>query len=140
MPGRRPTWGQVRRFCERQEFRPSTTNHDFYDKVLADGSTAGTKISFGLAETEPVPIALWPRIWKRQLRLRTEDEFWRGIDGDPVIYDVPSMPELSQPLPNYLARHLREDRHLPDEVIGATTPEQAQQLLNAWYSRRPDEG
>ena len=86
MLGRRPTWSQVRRFCERQGFRPSTTDHDFYDVVLADGSTAGTKISFGVAETEPVPTSLWPRIWKRELRLRSEDEFWRGLEGDPVDY------------------------------------------------------
>lgn len=87
-----------------------------------------------------MPTSLWPRIWKRQLRLRTEDEFWRGIDGAPVTYDVPPAPEPSQQLPEFLARHLREDRRLPDEVIAATSREQAQQLLNAWYSHRRDEG
>lgn len=139
MPGRRPTWGQVRRFCERQGFRPSTTDHDFYDKVLPDGSTAGTKISLGLAETETVPSSLWPRIWKRQLRLQAEDEFWRGIDGAPVTYDVPPAPEPPRPLPDFLARHLRQDRHMPDAAIAATPREKAQQLFNAWYSGERDE-
>ena len=135
MPGRRPTWGMVRRFCERQGFRQSTTDHDFYDKVLLDGSTAGTKISFGLAETETVPSSLWPRIWKRQLRLPSEEEFWRGLDGGPVAFDLPQAAEAAQPLPDYLARHLREDRHLPEDAIAALSRTDAQRLLNAWYSR-----
>lgn len=134
MPGRRPTWGQVRRFCERQGFRRSTTDHDYYDKVLPDGSTAGTKLSFGLAETETVPASLWPRIRKRQLRLRSEDEFWRGLDGESVVYDIPIAPEATEPLPDYLVRHLREDRHLPEEEIAALSRSEAQRLLNAWYS------
>lgn len=135
MPGRRPTWGMVRRFCERQGFRQATTDHDFYDKVLPDGSTAGTKISFGLAETETVPSSLWPRIWKRQLRLPAEEEFWRGLDGGPVAFDLPQAAEAAQPLPDYLARHLREDRHLPEDAIAALSRTDAQRLLNEWYSR-----
>lgn len=135
MPGRRPTWAQLRRFCERQGFRPSTTDHHFYDRLLPDGSTAGTKISFGRAETETIPPSLWPRIWRRQLRLRDEEEVWRGLDGAPVEYDVPPAPEPAHPLPDFLARHLREDRHLPEEAIAATTPAEAQRLLNEWYRR-----
>ncbi len=135
MPGRRPTWGMVRRFCERQGFRQSTTDHDFYDKVLPDGSTAGTKISFGLAETETVPSSLWPRIWKRQLRLPSEEEFWRGLDGGPVAFELPHADEAAQPLPEYLARHLREVRHLPEDAIAALARTDAQRLLNEWYSR-----
>jgi hypothetical protein len=135
MPGRRPTWAQVRRFCEKQGFRPSTTDHDFCDMILPDGSTAGTKISLNRAEMEPVSPSLWPRVWKRQLRLRSEDEFWRGLDGTPVEYDIPREMEPSRPLPEYLARHLREDRHLSDDAIAATSREGAQRVLNAWYSR-----
>lgn len=119
----------------RQGFRPSTTDHDFYDKVLADGSTAGTKISFGVAESEPVPSSLWPRIWRRQLRLRSESEFWRGLDGGAVDYDIPPTAEPSQPLPDYLVRHLRDDRHWPEEQIASASREEAQRLLNDWYSR-----
>jgi hypothetical protein len=135
VPARRPTWAQLRRFCERQGFRPSTTDHDFYDKVLADGSTAGTKISFGVAETEPVPPALWPRILRRQLRLRSEDDFWQGLEGGPVEYDIPPSPEPHQPLPEYLSRHLREDRHWTEEQLATVSRDEAQLLLNDWYSR-----
>jgi hypothetical protein len=138
VPGRRPTWAQIRRFCERQGFRAAATDHNFYDKVLPDGSTAGTKISFGLADTETVPAALWSRIWKRQLRLRSEGQFWQGLDGGPVEYDVPVRPAEAERLPDFLARHLRHDRHLTEEAISATTREEAQRLLNEWYSRDQD--
>jgi hypothetical protein len=134
MPERRPTWGQPRRFCELQGFRPSRADHDFYDKVLSDGSTAGTKISFGVGETDQIPASLWPRIWRRQLRLRANGEFWQGVEGGPVAYDVPPTSEPSQPLPEYFARHLREDRRWPQDQIAAASREQAQQLLNEWYS------
>lgn len=135
MAGRRPTWAQVRRFRERQGFRRSTTDHTFYDKPLPDGSTAGTKISFARVETEPVPPSLWPRIWKRQLRLREEAQFWRGLEGEAVEYDIPRTSEPPEPLPYFLVRHLRDDRQWSDEAIAATTHEEAQRLLNAWYSR-----
>jgi len=69
--------------------RPSRTDHDFYDKVLADGSTAGTKISFGVSETDLIPPSLWPRIWRRQLRLRVKSEFRQGL-----VQAVTSHPSL----------------------------------------------
>jgi hypothetical protein len=138
MPERRPTWAQLRRFCEQQGFRRSTTDHTFYDTVLPDGSTAGTKISFGLADTETIPSSLWPRIWKRQLRLRSEEEFWRGLTGLAVEYDIPRTEAPPQPLREYLLRHLREDRHLDEAAIANTTRGEAQRLLNDWYSRAPD--
>ena len=82
-----------------------------------------------------MPPTLWPRIWKRQLRLRAEDEFWRGLDGEPVQYDVPRGVEPAYPLPDFLARHLREDRHLPEREIATISREEAQRRLNEWYSR-----
>lgn len=135
VPDRRPTWAQVRRFCERQGFRASTTEHEFYDKVLPDGSTAGTKISFNRGETELVPPSLWTRVWGRQFRFRSEDEFWRGLDGSPVEYDIPPTAEPDRPRPAYLVRHLREERHLSEEAIATMARDEAQRLLNEWYSR-----
>jgi hypothetical protein len=135
VPERRPTWAQLRQFCRRQGFRSSRTDHDFYDKVLADGSTAGTKISFGVAETETVPASLWPRIWRRQLRLRSESDFWQGLEDGPVEYDIPPTGEEGQPLPGYLSRHLRDDRHWPEDRIASTSREEAQKLINDWYSQ-----
>lgn len=82
-----------------------------------------------------MPSSLWPRIWRRQLRLRTEAEFWRGVDGDAVEYDIPPTSHVTEPLPAYLVRHLWDDRHLSDDAIARTTREEAQLLLNEWYGR-----
>jgi hypothetical protein len=80
-------------------------------------------------------MSLWPRMWKRQLRLRAEAEFWQGLDGGVVEYDIPPSLEPRQPLPDYLGRHLRDDLHWPEERIAASSPEEAQKLPNDWYSR-----
>jgi hypothetical protein len=54
----RPRWGQVRRFCQVQRYRETKTDHWFYETVLADGSSAGPKVSRG-ADGDAVPPSLW---------------------------------------------------------------------------------
>jgi hypothetical protein len=115
--------------------RPSRTDHDFYDNVLADGSTAGTKISHGVSETDQIPPSLWPRIYRYQLRLRAESDFWQGLEGKAVAHDLPLMPEPTQPLPDYLVRHLRDDRLWSEDQTASIPREEAQHLLNSCYSR-----
>lgn len=59
-----PRWGDVRRFCERQGYRESRTDH-FHDvKVLTDGSTSATMVSMGVDREEVTP-QLWGRVWRR---------------------------------------------------------------------------
>jgi hypothetical protein len=130
----RPTWGQVRQFCIRQgyEYRPG--NHDRYFKVVGGRHSTGTMISHGV-DGDTVPTQIWLKVWKYQLKLAGEDEFWSGLEGKPVQYDIPPTPELQQPLPDYLDRHLRDVLHWSDEQIAQTTRDQAQELLNAYYAR-----
>lgn len=47
----RPTWGQVRRFCAAQGDHETRTDHDYFDQALPDGSSSGTKVSFGAIVT-----------------------------------------------------------------------------------------
>ena len=131
---KRPSWGQVRQFCERQEYRVSHTNHYYYDKVLADGSTSGTKVSFG-KDSEQVPPQLWVVVWKQQLRLADEDQFWLGLDGSPILYDIPPAPATVPPLPLYLQRFLRDVLHYTEEQIAETSRDTAQELLNEYHAR-----
>ena len=135
----RPRWRQVRRFCELQGYRATRTDHHYYDKVLADGTTSGTKVSFG-RDGEEVPPGLWSRVWRVQLRLRSEEEFWKGLNGQPFEYDLPPSPELPSPLPPYLDSFLRNTLHFAEERVAATSRQEAQDLLNAYFSeelRRP---
>jgi hypothetical protein len=129
-----PRWGQVREFCRRQGYRETRTDHFRYLKVLADRSTSGTIISMGV-DGEEVPPNMWRLVWKQQLRLAGEDEFWKGLGGEPVQYAVPPAPEPSRPLPEYLERFLRQVLHYEDAEIARTSRAEAQALLNAHYAR-----
>jgi hypothetical protein len=108
--------------------------HYFYDKILPDGPTSGTMVSFG-RDGETIPSEMWSRVWRHQLRLRSEADFWQGLEGGRVDYDIPPAPEPTISLPSYLERFLRDNLHYSDEEIAATNEEQAQRLLNAYYSR-----
>ncbi len=131
----RPTWGQLRQFCLIQGFKETRTDHFHYTKVLPGRQSAGTMASFG-KDGETIPANMWRLVWKRQLRLASEEEFWKGLDGQPVQYDLPPAPEPRQPLPDYLQRHLREVLHWPEDRIAQTTRDEAQELLNAHYASK----
>ncbi len=129
----RPRWGQVRAFCIAQRYRETRTDHYFYDKVLSDGSSSGTKVSFGKDGVE-VPPSLWTRIWRSQLRLVSEDEFWIGLEGGAVRFALPPVSDPAIPLPAYLYRFLSDVLHYSEKQISAISREEAQDLLNAHYS------
>lgn len=123
----------MRRFCEAQGYQETRTDHYYYDKALPDGSTSGTKVSFG-SDGQHVPAGLWTRVWRHQLRLAGEAEFWRGLEGQAVAYGLPPSLEPETPLPGYLSHFLRTVLHYSEEQIAATTREEAQRLLNAHYA------
>lgn len=130
MPRGRPTWGEVRRFCERQGFAKRETDHTFFDRTFPSGETAGTKISRGV-DGETLTKARWALVWRRQLRLRSEDDFWRGLEGGPVVYDIPAPPAPAGPLPDYLRHFLAARRHMTEAEIAAVTKDEAMRL---WYA------
>ena len=130
----RPRWGQVRRFCQLQGYSERLTDHYYYDKMLPDGSHPGTKVSRG-KDGEELRPGRWHEVWRHQLRLASEDEFWRGLEGQPVAYNIPPTPEPSTPLPGYLVRHLRDVLHYPPERIAATSRAEAEALIYEHYRR-----
>lgn len=134
MPGSgRPRRAEVRRFREAQGYHETRTDHHYYDKAWPDGSTSGTKVSFG-NDSRQIPARLWTRVWRRQLRLAVEAEFWRGLEGQAVAYDIPPTPEPETPLRGYLSHFLRTVPRHSEEQIAATTREEAQRLLNAHHA------
>jgi hypothetical protein len=131
----RPDWGQVRDFCKKHGYEEERdADHWYYDKVLSDGKSSWTKISHG-KDAVQVPKNLWTLVYRHQLRLRSEDDFWRGLNGDPFQYDIPPLPEPGEPLPEYLVRHLRTVRHFTDEQVAATSRQEAERFLLEHYSR-----
>ena len=130
----RPRWSQVREFCSKQGYQESRTDHFHYLKVLPDRSTSGTMVSMGV-DAETVPAQMWRLVWSRQLRLESEDEFWKGLAGEPVRYAIPPVPEPPKPLPEYLQRFLRDTLHMDEREIERLSRDEAQLLLNDFYSR-----
>jgi hypothetical protein len=120
----------VRRFCERQGFAQRETDHTFFDKTFPGGETAGTKISRGV-DGETLTKARWTLVWRRQLRLKSEEDFWRGLGGGVVEYDIPAPPAAPEPLPDYLRRFLASTRHMTEDEIATVTRDEATRL---WYA------
>ncbi len=129
-----PRWGQLREFCLKQGYRETVTDHFRYLKVLPDRSTSGTMVSKG-KDGETIPSGMWQLVWRRQLRLATEEEFWKGLSGEMVRYAIQEEPEGDEPLPPYLRRFLETVLHLHESEIRRMTRDQAQSQLNAHYSR-----
>ena len=90
-------------------------------------------MSFG-KDGDEVPPELWKRVWSLQLRLKGEGQFWQGVEGAPVEYDVLPAPPSPAALPDYLLRFLRDTLHYPDDHITSLDRERAQDLLNAYYA------
>lgn len=124
MSGPRPKWRDVRRFCENEGFDHFSSDHDYYDKTFPGGETAGTKISRGV-DGETLDPGIWHKVWKRQLRLRSEEDFWCGVRGEPVAYALPPPIADSEPLPDYLHRYLATIEHLDDAVIARLSKDEA---------------
>lgn len=129
-----PRWGDIREFCLKQGYEERRTDHFRYQKILPDLSLSGTVVSFGKDGVVLKPD-LWLRVSKRQLRLASEEDFWSGLAGGPVGYDVRPAPPVTEPLPDYLVRFLESVCHYSEAQIQATGREEAQPLLNQHYSK-----
>ena len=67
-----PKWRELKRYCERDGWELyKSTDHDFYRKVLDDGTVLRTKVSRGSGEIQK---QLWKEILKNQLKT-TQEEF-----------------------------------------------------------------
>lgn len=76
-----PDKKDVKRFCELdgwEETEAVSPDHHRYRKRLDDGTVLRTKVSFGRGPICRAP-ALWAKIWRHQLGLDSEDEFWEVL-------------------------------------------------------------
>ncbi|MDO4183549.1 MAG: type II toxin-antitoxin system HicA family toxin [Coriobacteriia bacterium] len=65
-----PSWKELRRYCERDGWECyKSTDHDFYRKVLPDGTVLRTKVSRGHGQ---INGRLWQEILRRQLKTTQE--------------------------------------------------------------------
>jgi hypothetical protein len=78
-----PTWGEVREFLRIDGWEADRdTGHDFYVKVLEDGTELSTHVSF--ADDKTMSPGRFAYICRTQLRI-TVDAFWEVLrSGRPV--------------------------------------------------------
>ena len=126
-----PRHSDPRRFCELDGWEETTKgrrnpDHTRYRKVLEDGRVLRTRVSHGRGRIENPD--LWSRIWRDQLALEDEGEFWealrtkrppdRGSAGPPS----PAGPSK----PGWLVNGLIFIAALPEEEVRALSVEEAE--------------
>ncbi len=132
-----PTWREVAEFCQRKGYeRDERSHHTYYTHEPVTGFLSQTYLSRGAGNAR-VPMPQWPLFWRNQLRLASEADFWQGLSGEAYRYDLPPTPAVPKPMQPYLARFLRDTLHYTEEQIAATALDEAQRLLDDYYSRPP---
>ncbi len=138
-----PSFDDLRRFCaidgweERERVRGGTGDHRRYRKILADGTILRTKVSHGGGEIgDP---GLWRRIWREQLGLECEEQFWEALRaGEPVDRGAaqPS-PPAGPSIPAWVVAGLLREG-VPEAEIRELDAGEAQRRLQERWSRPPD--
>ncbi|MGI8623543.1 MAG: hypothetical protein ACR2NB_08655 [Solirubrobacteraceae bacterium] len=76
-----PDKKDIRRFCELdgwEEPEATSPDHDRYRKRLANGTLLRTKVSHGRGPIVRNP-GLWTNVWRHQLGLESEEQFWEVL-------------------------------------------------------------
>jgi hypothetical protein len=121
-----PTFDDIRRFCEidgwskKESARGKTGDHDRYVKRLGDGSILRTKASH--SKDQIGDPRLWHRIWKEQLGLESEDQFWAALRTSVLVQREAEAPKGT---PDWLIRRLIHQVGLTEETALSLSPEKA---------------
>lgn len=78
-----PEKKDLRRFCDLdgwEKTEATSPDHDRYRKRLPDGTLLRTKVSRGRGPIVRNP-GLWAKVWRHQLHLESEEEFWNALKG-----------------------------------------------------------
>lgn len=130
-----PDKKDLRRFCELdgwEKTKATSPDHDRYRKTLENGDILRTRVSHGRGPACDDP-ALWNRIWRYQLALQSEAEFWevlrtrRPAGRSPIGRDTPTA-VLQQPsMSTWLFEFLVNVIGLSENDVLDMTEEQAMQ-------------
>ena len=140
-----PRFDDLRRFCELDGWTKKTTvrrgegDHTRYEKRLVDGTILRTKASHG--NDQIADPSLWRHIWRDQLGLESEDEFWRVLETRQPA-ERPSaqvQPPEGPSLPAWLVEALIRQAGVPFEEVRQLDEEEARKRMHEfWSRRRPD--
>lgn len=136
-----PSHPDLRRFCEVDGWEETTRgrrnpDHTRYRKVLDDGRVLRTKVSHGRGSIEDP--GLWSRIWRDQLALDSEDEFWQALRAKrPVDRSTAApAPPIGPSKPGWLVNSLIFIAGLPEEEVERLSVEEAERRWLEFCERR----
>jgi hypothetical protein len=150
-----PTYKDLRDFCRIdgwvdlktkrsavQGRKGQALDHDRYEKVLPDGRILRTKVSRGSGQYgDP---NLWRRIWRDQLGLESEDQFWEALRTEKPVDRTPVQPQppaSAATKPAWLHRNLVLIAGIPEPEVLAMSADEAHARWTAFTNReRPGTG
>ncbi|MGI8750086.1 MAG: hypothetical protein ACR2J6_06000 [Thermoleophilaceae bacterium] len=126
-----PDKEDLKRFCEIdgwEETNARNPDHCRYKKTLDNGDILRTRVSHGRGPVCGDP-ALWHRIWRHQLELESEDQFWEVLgSGEPAqrgeLEPAPEQPGMEAWLFEYLIHRIE----IPEDEALAMGGEEAMRL------------
>ena len=137
---RLPTWKDLERFCKIDAWERREGDHIRFRKQLDNGGILRTKVSRKGSET--IGRDLWTHIWREQLALDNEEDFWRALDSRRPVVRKPAetaeRPEGAS-LPGWLWQRLVEDVGLSEDVIRELKEDEALVRLHQFWSRPAEE-
>ena len=125
-----PRYSDLRRFCEIDGWEETTKgrrnpDHTRYRKVLDDGRVLRTRVSHGRGSIgDP---ALWNRIWREQLALGSEEEFWSALGSRAPVdrAPLPDAPPSGPSKPGWLLNSLIFVAGLPEDEVERLSVDEA---------------
>jgi len=130
----RPCWRQVGQFCRKQEYKEDRTTHWQYEKVVAPSIMSWTQVSFGKLD-EQIGSNFWKKVWHDQLHLKSQDDFWAGLDGRKAEYDIRPARQPPESMPAYVQTFLRDVERLTPQQIADLSVDEAKARWLAYHSR-----
>jgi len=125
-----PDKKDLRRFCELdgwEKTEASRPDHDRYRKTLGNGDILRTRVSHGRGPACDDP-ALWDRIWRHQLALASEVEFWEVLHTHrPAGRGAPTAAPQQPSMPAWLFEFLLNVIGLPENDVLDMTEDEAMQ-------------
>lgn len=118
-----------------------TTGHHYFTKPLADDRLLRLRISLGRGAAFDDP-GLWNRVWRVQLGLDSEDQFWNTLrTKQPARRGAPLSPQpTTPPKPAWLVDHLVHRTGLPERDVLAMSEDEAMEIYLAHIHQSPDAG